>query len=306
MQEFLDPAEEELLQALRQLDDVVDARHRRTFDVDSGWDRVQKRVAGRAQRRQAARVLRTRRIRIASFAVAAAAVLVVVSQMPRPVQINSPQLIAELHEARRGASDTVVLRDGTIVILDAGSTLRVSAEFGRERRDVTLQGRAHFRVKPDSLRAFHVHAAGTVTRVLGTQFTVVADTASEVVEVAVAEGRVSFAAAPDSLRRALLVKGDVGRITGNTLSVQHNVSLAQFGWIEGVREFRRVRLREAIPQLERWYDVKIVVVDTALLSERISADLTGVVSDVAIPELAQLMSANATRNGSTWHLQVVR
>ena len=86
---------------------------------------------------------------------------------------------------------SVVLEDGSVVVLKAHSTIRYPESFSENQRNVYLQGEAFFRVTKDAAKPFSVFANNVVTRVLGTSFTVRAyDDDSDVV-VAVKSGKVS-------------------------------------------------------------------------------------------------------------------
>lgn len=82
------------------------------------------------------------------------------------------------------------LADGTLVALDAGSSLILSADFNQHRREVTLKGQAFFDVKTDSNKPFVIHSFGLETEVLGTSFNVKAFAPDQPLEVSVASGQV--------------------------------------------------------------------------------------------------------------------
>ncbi len=111
------------------------------------------------------------------------------------------QQIPVTHEAPVGQRLTVDLPDGSVVELNAGSTLSFRRGFdllpgvSEERRTVRLEGEAFFDVSPGD-RPFEVVAASARVTVLGTRFNVRARTdlgVPPVVQVDVAEGRVRVA-----------------------------------------------------------------------------------------------------------------
>ena len=81
--------------------------------------------------------------------------------------ITSPKVFT----SQVGHSQTIALSDGSTVLLDADSRLRVKLT-GRERRLWLDKGRAQFRVSHDGRRPFSVVADGHAVVALGTQFTV--------------------------------------------------------------------------------------------------------------------------------------
>jgi transmembrane sensor len=67
---------------------------------------------------------------------------------------------------------TIILGDGTAIILKPQSVLRYPKTFAVDTRDVLLTGEAFFEVARDASRPFLVHANEIVTKVLGTSFTI--------------------------------------------------------------------------------------------------------------------------------------
>jgi len=95
---------------------------------------------------------------------------------------------ATLYETRVGEQRAVVLADGSTMVLDADSAVRV--RFGDDRRDLTLErGRASFKVAKNPLRPFAVTSGSSVVVAVGTAFSV--ERLSREVRVALYEGHVA-------------------------------------------------------------------------------------------------------------------
>ncbi|MEJ2880313.1 FecR family protein [Pedobacter sp. GR22-6] len=82
------------------------------------------------------------------------------------------------------------LSDGTEVILNTGSELVVSSDFGEKQRQVQLKGEAFFKVAKDAGRPFIIRSGQLKTRVLGTSFNISAYPERERIKVSVLTGRV--------------------------------------------------------------------------------------------------------------------
>jgi len=82
------------------------------------------------------------------------------------------------------------LSDGTEVILNTGSKLIVSSDFGEKQRQVQLKGEAFFKVAKDAGRPFIIRSGQLKTRVLGTSFNISAYPERERIKVSVLTGRV--------------------------------------------------------------------------------------------------------------------
>ncbi|PWS26322.1 hypothetical protein DHW03_16185 [Pedobacter yonginense] len=96
-----------------------------------------------------------------------------------------------------GKISSFYLSDGTKVILNANSSIKLPEVFGTDKRDVSLTGEAFFEVAKDPSRPFTVEANGTKTTVLGTKFNVSAYGNSSHIQVALQEGSVEFSANAD-------------------------------------------------------------------------------------------------------------
>lgn len=87
----------------------------------------------------------------------------------------------------------VTLPDGTIVYLNAKSSLTYSQDFGRESRNVELSGEGFFEVKKDIKKQFTVKTGFMDITVLGTKFNVYAYQDKDIVEMSLVEGSVNIA-----------------------------------------------------------------------------------------------------------------
>jgi transmembrane sensor len=95
---------------------------------------------------------------------------------------------------------TILLPDGSSVVLSPGSTLSYAATPTKGSRKVTLEGRAFFEIVKNPAQPFYVFTDGLTTRVLGTSFIVDARQGNEGIRVEVKTGKVSvFPASPGNL-----------------------------------------------------------------------------------------------------------
>ena len=99
--------------------------------------------------------------------------------------------------APRGVKSTIMLPDGTKVILNSESSLRYAQGFTDSVRWVELTGEAYFDVASNKKKPFEVKAKGVTTTVLGTLFNVRAYPDDPAVEVALLEGKLSVSGKAD-------------------------------------------------------------------------------------------------------------
>lgn len=84
----------------------------------------------------------------------------------------------------------VTLADGTVVMLNTGTELMVSGNFGKEERRVVLKGEAYFKVAKNPDKPFIIQSGQLRTRVLGTAFNISAYPDRERIKVSVLTGLV--------------------------------------------------------------------------------------------------------------------
>lgn len=171
----------------------------------------------------------------------------------------------------RGQRSNLKLSDGTKVVLNSSSSLRIPKNYGKETRTVYLDGEAFFEVKHDEQNPFIVVSHHTFTKDLGTKFNVTAYDSSNI-EVAVQEGLVSMGnVEKGELQKEIveLTPGKLGvlkSVGGLTVSDIRNMD-QYVGWTQGKLAFRGTPFPQVIKRLERWFDIDCKV-------EASSADLT--------------------------------
>ncbi|MBA2459870.1 MAG: FecR domain-containing protein [Gemmatimonadales bacterium] len=193
------------------------------------------------------------------------------------------------------------LPDGTEVLLGAGSTLRHPSAFTGRMHEVTLEGEAYFTVKHDENRAFRVRARDLIATDLGTEFLVRAYPESMGARVVVRSGTVAVRAvqASDSTQPGRVVRaGEVGRITAEGVPlVERADTAAYFAWTTGTLVFDATPLRDALPQLSRWYDLEFRLADSALGTIPLSGRLDQTITPARLDLLAGSVGLEQARKG---------
>lgn len=90
----------------------------------------------------------------------------------------------------KGERNEIRLSDGSIVILNAASTIQIDSDFGIKKRGVLLQGEAFFLVSKDKTKPFIIKTGKIQTRVVGTSFDIKAYAEENSIRVAVSTGKV--------------------------------------------------------------------------------------------------------------------
>lgn len=153
-----------------------------------------------------------------------------------------------------GGEFQITLADGTVVMLNSGSSLRYPLSFTGERREVYLTGEAYFRVSPRREQPFWVHTGHTTTRVLGTTFNVMAYDNEQRTEVTLVSGLVEVDVTGKTER---LSPGFQVAVDNSSLAtVNRKVNTEQItSWVSGILRFDDIPLEQLVVKLKRWYDV---------------------------------------------------
>jgi transmembrane sensor len=278
------------------------------YDVDAAWRRLAPRLDESATVRPIhPRVAPPLPARHVAWRAAAAVLLVAggaAAAWRLATSRHDAPAVAAMREAtapigRRGA---VTLDDGSRVQLAAGSRLRWRAGLAGARRELWLEGEGYFEAAHDPSRPFLVHAGDAVVHDIGTRFVVRGYPELAHVEVLVTAGAVSLRRDATGADSALLRAGALGRLDAGALapSVREGADTAAFvGWTRGSLVLDGETLEEAIPRLERWFDVRIVVADPALRGRAIAARFGRERAAEALDALALVLGARVERAGRT-------
>jgi transmembrane sensor len=242
-------------------------------------------------------VHKPRRFRAHTLALAASMVVAVTfaglwatvrTPLPAPPPAE-PQIVVgatsnSLYETAVGEQSTALLPDGTVVVLNTNSVLRV--EYAPDRRVLTLErGEVNVRVAKDELRPLSVIAGDRVVQAVGTEFNVeIKD--DQKIELVVTEGRVRVGVrrpapemlaqtAPDDLPdlSVIVSAGEeliLGAPTQEVTVVSPEDIEVKLSWRGGNLIFRGESLEEAVQEIGRYTSVEFVFVNESLRKIRVA------------------------------------
>ncbi|MDR2271389.1 MAG: FecR domain-containing protein [Sphingobacterium sp.] len=160
-------------------------------------------------------------------------------------------------ETPRGGIYEVTLPDGTLVKLNAGTTLSYPTVFAKDKREVMLRGEAYFEVAKKKDQPFIVHTKNQQVQVLGTHFNINAYQTSVPTKTTLLEGKVMVTTLLGS-QKVTLLPGDQSVNTG-TLLTKHPVNVQQeMAWVYGKFNFDGKSLRQVMDELSQWYAIDVV------------------------------------------------
>ncbi|QNK64630.1 FecR domain-containing protein [Pedobacter sp. PAMC26386] len=155
------------------------------------------------------------------------------------------------------ANKQVTLEDGSIVTLNANSSLKYFKHLAANTRKVKLEGEAFFEVTKNPSRPFIIDAGKGEVKVLGTSFNVNTNLAK--VEVIVKTGKVQLSSKTKRDLHLILLPGNRGILDHDQLQKDSVLSENQYAWKTGYLIFKNEKLTSVMSALENIYHRKIVL-----------------------------------------------
>ncbi len=198
--------------------------------------------------------------------------------------------------AALGKRREVKLTDNSTVVLFPGSTLDVPANFNSRDRKVILKGRAFFDVIHHSSKPFWVTTGQLITKDIGTSFEVNEAASPNTNTVTLLTGKVSIAYGGKEIAR-LTPDQQISYQTGTNKFTIISVNAGQsLTWINGELSYDLAPLTTICRDMEKWYNVKIIIKNPALLHKKITTSF----KDLPISEVMDMLSATS---GLTYTIQ---
>ena len=170
---------------------------------------------------------------------------------------KSGQVLYNTLTTPRGGQYQVTLPDGSLVWLNAASSLRFPTAFTGGERRVEVMGEAYFEVAHNPSMPFKVLVNGAEIRVIGTHFNVMAYSDELLLKTTLLQGAVKFISNDKTWilkpgqQAQLTTKGDVDLVSdvdvGDVLS-----------WKNGKFHFDAMDIATILRQVTRWYDVDVI------------------------------------------------
>lgn len=186
---------------------------------------------------------------------------------------SSATLTYQQVETVVGQVKKITLPDGSMVWVNALSSLRVPKSFGKPTRALYLdEGEAYFEVAHDPSKPFVVHSRGLSTRVLGTAFNVNAYKRLGSISVTVTHGKVAVADSNQHQLAAPLTEAQ--QLIFDTRSGSHTlnegVSHTTASWREGATHLRDASFENVALAFFNTYGVELKAGSQAIHDHRYS------------------------------------
>ena len=178
--------------------------------------------------------------------------------------------------SRTGKMKAFYLPDSSHVTLTGDSRLTYDSQFGKTNRELSLRGKAFFRVKQDSSKPFIVETSLIQVEVLGTSFQVIAEKLQA--EVFVEKGRVKITTQDNVLETGMSVK--YGKKDGELMiSTKEDKGEIQ------ILKFDNAPLSEVIETLNEYYSCHVT-----LPANYATLRITVVFKEVSLEEAIEIIN----------------
>lgn len=162
----------------------------------------------------------------------------------------------------------VNLPDGSVVTLNANSTIEIPEDYNEKERKIILKGEAFFEVAKNKEKPFIVRSGNISTVALGTSFWVRNYNHEAQVKVLLVTGKVKVEAYKGTVRKPaktiFLIPNQQAVINLKShLETKKTVFLPETVeyWKDNVLIFNDTKFEEVLARLEKWYGVKIEVIN---------------------------------------------
>ena len=207
-------------------------------------------------------------------------------------RFQDKELLTYSLEAPRKAKVKMSLPDGSLVWLNAASTLCYNNEFGVSNRDLTLQGEGYFEISKNPELPLIVTSGNVKVRVLGTKFNVQNYQDDDEIRVALLEGSIDFS--DSRYDKSIVMKPNqlitcnkrTGVLTLKDINAEYSNS-----WIYGDVFFNEEKLGTIAKVLERAFDVAVHFENDDLKNLIFYGDIT-----IEADNIVQIMDIMAATN----------
>jgi len=261
------------------------------FDSERAWNQVDSKLESRMNRTR-----QFKNIALVVSGMAASLLIFLCLTFYTNLFSNSEATIAMT--TTYGSRSEVVLPDGSVVKLNAGSNIKYHYDQISQTRKVDFSGEAFFEVAK-SKKPFVIETAeGLKVKVLGTKFNLSTYPEDRMAQTSLVEGKVELS--QNGSPSLILEPGQMASLDKKSNEIKYTEGEISHitSWMQNKLYMDNMSLQDVCTKLERWYDVQITLSDKSL-GEKIH--YTGVLKEQTVLDvlnaLCQLSSIRYELNG---------
>ncbi|MFW0715291.1 FecR family protein [Pedobacter sp. N23S346] len=195
-------------------------------------------------------------------------------QMPNTVnKITTPM----------GGHYKITLSDGSLVMLNSGSSLEFPVGFNGSQRKVKLTGEGYFEITKNAEKPFIVEAGTNEVEVLGTKFNISSYDDDQIWSTTLLEGKIRF---KDNKQYTTTLKpGEQLHVENGKAALKNIDAEEAMAWKDGKFIFKNEDLATVMHKISRWYNVEVAY--NKLPDRRLYAKIS---MDASLNEVLRMIS----------------
>lgn len=279
---------------------------RKTIDINKEWQILQTKINSSVNIHSTAENIpdkhesKTRPLNFFySWKVAAAVAVFLVSSFFLYLLFSKP---ADIVVTAQNENMQVVLPDGSVVSLYQGSEISYPEKFTSASRKIALKGEAYFKVAHDKTKPFFVTSGDARVEVLGTQFNVNTNTASNTMEVVLTSGKVSVYYKEMPAEKVLLLPGEKAELITEAKKITKTINTDPNynAWETHYIVFENESLSKAITTLEHVYQIQVMLTDKKLSEYKVTATFDNQTLESVLEVLSTTLDLQVKKDGKSF------
>jgi transmembrane sensor len=201
--------------------------------------------------------------------------------------LTQPNLI--VISSKAGEKRSVILADGTNIILNGESSITLAPDFNLKSRKLTLSGEAFFKVVHNAAKPFIVHTYSLDVEDIGTEFNVKAYPNDKNVEATLIKGKIELTM-NNAAHTKIMILPQQKLVLNNIINSSSRVniinknysiqsitknpeykSIVETDWTKNLLTLNDEKFDEIAISMERWYNVKITFQNPSMKDYRFVA-----------------------------------
>lgn len=160
----------------------------------------------------------------------------------------------------KGEMKNLQLADGTNIILNSDTKIRIPSNFNKEERVIEMEGEGFFDVSPNPDKPFIIKSGEARVKVLGTSFDFKSYKEDDFIKLTVSTGKVRVNVADQDIQLSVSPNEhlSINKIDGDIRkeAIEENNYIK---WIHGSLYFNKEPIREVIKTINRTYNRKVIL-----------------------------------------------
>ncbi|WP_426091801.1 FecR family protein [Flavobacterium sp. DSR3-2] len=195
--------------------------------------------------------------------------------------------------APKGQRLTFILPDSSTVILNSGSEVKYSSDFG-EQRAIWLKGEAFFKVAKNVNAPFVVHTNDFNVKVLGTEFNINSNTINQTVSLA--KGKVNIVLKESKDEINLLPNEELVWNAKTKAVIKRNFDVNKVSaWKDNILLLDNEKFEDALSKINQFYGVNFIIKDSAIANQHIKGAFKNQTIDEFITSLEFISDVSITK-----------